>query len=138
MAALQQDGRLRGRVAAVERPDAARAVIREDVLAVELRHGAAAVDVAAGNGAGASVVGAVDCARELEGFCGRAVLLLVELCEAFVATPAVVAASYDHVDFPELVLADIAQPESARSAVEAVAPGVAEAVRPDLWSAPAA
>ena len=83
-------------------------------------------------------MGAVDGARELERFGGRACLLLVEGGEAFVAAPAVVAASDDDIDLLERVLADVAQPEGAGRAVEAVPPGVAEAVSKDLWSATAA
>src|SRR5207248_2941186 len=106
------------------------AVVGIEVMALQAGHAAAAVDIAAGNGAADAVVVAVGI-FQYRGSEGRRVAGALEAMAGLHGVPAVVLAALQrrllHVHFLILILPDVGDVEVARGPVEAEAPGVAQA-----------
>ena len=116
----------------VEGEDLPTTEVAVEVGAVESSQLVAAIDEAADDGAAALRV-RVDGDRRPEAR-GRAIVACAETAETFADVPAVVAAALQAVDLLRVAHADVAAPERARRRIEGDAPGVAQAVRPDLGS----
>src|SRR5829696_7255217 len=110
--------------------DAPAADVAEDVAAVEGRHRAVADHHAAGDGAVAPAVEALD---DRPHVAGRRLARRIPAAALERAPAEVLAAAAAHeVDLLDLVLADVADRQVAVAAVEREAPGVAQAVGVDL------
>src|SRR5205814_2490897 len=124
----------------VERPDPPRAVVPEDVLALECGLYGAAIDVAASDGAADRSPAAMRVDRDGRRLAGGVAAGRVVAAEALHHVPAVVLTSNSGrgaVDLLVRTLAHVADVKVLPLAIEAVAPGVPQPPRPDLLRAAA-
>jgi len=108
----------------VQAHDLATAIISKHVGSVQERHRVAAIDVPAGDG---TVGGLIPVFRHGERETGSGAALSGEktMCP-FHDAPAVIVASFHHVDFFPFILSHVRGPQGTRLAVKRKSPGITE------------